>query len=91
MSSQIILPIANVFNFQIKTTLQLKPKINQNKTKKKLVRFSEICKVILIPTRHEYLSAGIILWWSKNDFKFFKQNYLFENQCKINDSTNQQN
>jgi hypothetical protein len=37
-----------------------------------------MCKVILIATRYEYLSAGIVLWWSKEDFNNFRQNYLIE-------------
>lgn len=77
MSSQIILQIEPVFDFQVNSSLQLQEKNNKMKIiKKKSVRFSEMCKVILIPTRHEYSSAGIVLWWSKNDFITFRKKYL---------------
>jgi len=77
MSSQIILQIEPVFNFQVNSLSQFQAKNDKIKmVKKKSVRFSEMCKVILIPTRHEYSSAGIVLWWSKNDFITFRKKYL---------------
>jgi hypothetical protein len=50
------------------------------KSKKKSVRFSDMCKVVLIPMRHEYSAAGIYLWWTKKDFLSFRQMYLTERQ-----------
>lgn len=47
---------------------------------KKCVRFSEMCKVVLIPMRQEYSAAGIFLWWTKKDFLSFRQMYLTERQ-----------
>jgi hypothetical protein len=47
---------------------------------KKSVRFSEMCKVVLIPMRQEYSAAGIFLWWTKTDFLSFRQIYLTERQ-----------
>lgn len=52
--------------------------LNMKQIEKKIVSFSNMCKVILIATRYEYLSAGIVLWWSKEDFNNFRQNYLIE-------------
>lgn len=51
---------------------------NKIKNTKKSVRFSELCKVILIPMRHEYSAAGIYLWWTKQDFLTFRQGYIAE-------------
>lgn len=39
------------------------------------VSFAEFCKVVLIPTRHEYRALGIFLWWLLNDYSLFKNNY----------------
>jgi hypothetical protein len=50
------------------------------KPKKKSVRFSELCKVVLIPMRQEYSAAGIFLWWTKKDFLSFRQMYITERQ-----------
>jgi hypothetical protein len=47
---------------------------------KKSVRFSEMCKVVLIPMRQEYSAAGIFLWWTKTDFLSFRQMYHTERQ-----------
>lgn len=45
---------------------------------KKSVRFSDMCKVVLIPMRQEYSAAGINLWWTSGDFHSFKQGYMTE-------------
>mmetsp|Transcript_24466 Transcript_24466/g.25093 ORF Transcript_24466/g.25093 Transcript_24466/m.25093 type:complete len:301 (-) Transcript_24466:395-1297(-) len=66
---------------QFQTNLLLETTMNGIKIpKKKSVRFSEMCKVVLIPMRHEYSAAGIILWWTRKDFITFRQMYHFEKQ-----------
>jgi len=47
---------------------------------KKKVHFESAVRVILIPSRIEYLAAGLmpILWWEKNDFTLFKRSAVAE-------------
>lgn len=69
--------------YRPKTTSNLVEAMNTFKIPmktKKTVRFSELCKVILIPMRQEYSAAGIFLWWTRTDFLSFKQVYLIEKQ-----------
>ena len=49
---------------------------------KKSVRFSDFCRVVLIPQRQEYSAAGLSasMWWSKRDYGVFKQGYLCDLQ-----------
>jgi hypothetical protein len=42
------------------------------KKEKRSVKFEDFCRVILIPTREEYVKANIKLWWSPNEFNVFK-------------------
>lgn len=37
------------------------------------VRFSDKCKVILVPARKDYAAAGIQLHWTEEDYKKFKE------------------
>lgn len=48
------------------------PKIE--KEEKRKVRFQTSVRVILIPSRPEYIAAGLlpVLWWDKSDFPLFK-------------------
>jgi len=38
------------------------------KKSKKAVQYSDMCSVVLIPTRFEYFNAGIDLWYRPADF-----------------------
>ena len=50
----------------------IEPKVE--KEEKKKVRFQTSVRVILIPSRPEYIAAGLlpVLWWEKSDFPLFK-------------------
>ena len=54
-------------NFLRSTSTQSTVKIQNS------VKFSEACRVVLIPKREEYAAAGIQLWWSPNEFHKFKK------------------
>lgn len=50
------------------------------------VRFSEVCRVVLIPTKEEYKALGLHLdlWWQKKHFYTFRQAYLlFKRDCLL--------
>lgn len=53
------------------TTIK-EPKVE--KVGKRRVRFQTSVRVILIPSRPEYIAAGLlpVLWWEKTDFPLFK-------------------
>jgi len=59
-------------NFLRSTSTQSTVKIQNS------VKFSEACRVVLIPKREEYAAAGIQLWWSPNEFHKFKKERLAE-------------
>ena len=42
----------------------------------KSVHFFTTTQVIEIPNRYYYLEAGISLWWTINDLKCFRRDYL---------------
>lgn len=42
----------------------------------KSVHFLTTTQVIEIPNRYDYLEAGISLWWTINDLKYFRREYL---------------
>jgi hypothetical protein len=42
----------------------------------KYVHFLNTTQIIEIPSRYDYFEAGINLWWSANDLKYFRQDYL---------------
>ena len=48
------------------------PKINKKSLRS--VRFQTSVRVVLIPSRPEYIAAGLlsVLWWEKSDFPLFK-------------------
>jgi hypothetical protein len=49
---------------------------------KKTVRFANMCKVVLIPTKQEYKKAGIILWSTVDELRSFKDDYINESLIK---------
>lgn len=54
------------------------PKINKKSLRS--VRFQTSVRVILIPSRPEYIAAGLlsVLWWEKSDFPLFKTSAVSE-------------
>ena len=55
----------------------------QEGKKRKTVHFSEMCQLILMFTITDLKAAKIpldSLWWTKNDYKFFKEAYKREKQ-----------
>ena len=51
-----------------------------NKKSLRSVRFQTSVRVILIPSRPEYIAAGLlsVLWWEKSDFPLFKTSAVSE-------------
>lgn len=54
--------------------------------KRKEVRFSNIDKVVLVPTRQEYVdhNLGSKLWWTVEDYSKFKRSAVLEVSAMIN-------
>lgn len=54
------------------------PISDNDKYKKNYIKFADIVKVILIPTREEYIinSLDNNLWYTQEDYIIFKSNYL---------------
>ena len=54
------------------------PKINKKSLR--TVRFQTSVRVVLIPSRPEYIAAGLlsVLWWEKSDFPLFKTSAVSE-------------
>ena len=54
--------------------------LSQHNLKKKILRFSNTIKILLIPTRAEYYVNGLAekLWWNRQDCKSFKYSYALE-------------
>jgi hypothetical protein len=59
---------------------------SERKLGKKNVTFSNIEKIILVPTRQEYIdhNMGHLLWWGEDDYKKFKQSAIYEVSAMIN-------
>lgn len=68
------------------TTGDLSNNLSNNKKIKKKVKFINSVRVILIPTRHEYLNANItdIIWWNDLDYKGFKSSAVREVESLMN-------
>ena len=58
--------------------------VKSSSSKRKL-KFDSAVKVILIPTRNEYRSAGLgdVLWWSDRDYSCFKGSALMELRIRL--------
>jgi hypothetical protein len=46
------------------------PSTLQSPRKKKRVQYAEVCSVVLIPCRREYIEAGIDLWYHSEDINW---------------------
>lgn len=46
--------------------------------KPKSVRFHNLCDVVLIPHRQEYLTLKPLLWYSSEDYQLFARTYQME-------------
>lgn len=68
-------------NEYIKNIFQIRDNIfNILKFNEKEVKICTICEVILIPSRTDILENNLkdVLWYSTNDFKNMRSNYLIE-------------
>jgi hypothetical protein len=47
----------------------------QKKVEKRRVKFQAAVRVVLIPSRNEYINAGMgdVLWWEESDYSVFKR------------------
>jgi len=63
--------------------------INNLLTIDKKIRFNDVTTVIVIPSRKDLLSEDYLaLWWSRQDFKSFRNDCLEESQQFINSNIN---
>ncbi len=68
-------------DFYIENIFQIRDNIfSISKFNEKKVRICTICEVILIPSKTDILESNLkdVLWYSENDFKNMKSNYLTE-------------
>jgi len=68
-----------LYNCQEKNINNYK-KIQISDTIKKKVKFDDIIKVILIPSKEEYFNYSLndLLWWNERDYYLFKKDFLLE-------------
>ena len=64
--------IGQLFWTMTRVSSPKEPKINKKPLRS--VRFQTSVRVVLIPSRPEYIAAGLlsVLWWEKSDFPLFK-------------------
>lgn len=55
----------------------------------KSLRFSELSRVMTIPSRHECLAPDMDLWWSHSDYNGFKQTRILEGSSGIDFASTQ--
>jgi hypothetical protein len=67
------------------------PSTLQSPRKKKRVQYAEVCSVVLIPCRREYVEAGIDLWYHSEDINWNIRREIDQPDDEEKDITTQEN